>query len=98
MRKFIANLQGDAMGYVFINDEYFTWKPMLITKVLSFGTVKEIKIPINFIDGYKIERKLNWKFLGISVKGEEQMLSFECNPKRIVEELKKYNPYVRMIE
>lgn len=99
MKKFLANLNGDTSGHIIIDSEYFTWKPMMLTKILSFGQAHEIKIPIKFIEIYKISRSFTWKFLHIGIVGEEQAIGFEVsNPARIVEELKKYNPYIHMYE
>ena len=99
MNKFMADLNGEATGHITIDNEYFVWKPLALTKILSFGQAKEIRIPIDFIEGYRIKRNFTWKYLCIAVSGEEQMIVFTCrNPNRIVEELKKYNPYARMIE
>lgn len=99
MDKFMADLNGNASGHIIIDNKYFVWKPLTLTKILSLGQAKELRIPINFIDGYIIERKFTWKYLYIAVSGEAQMIAFTCrNPQRVVEELKKYNPYVRMLD
>lgn len=99
MRKFLAEMNGEATGHIIITNESFTWKPIMLTKILSFGQTREFTIPIKFIEGYKISRRFTWKFLHIGIAGEEQMIGFSCtNPQRIVEELKKHNPYIRMYE
>lgn len=99
MSKFLADLNGQATGQIIIDDQNFTWKPIMLTKILSFGSAKELNIPIKFIERYKIERHLTWKYLYIGISGEEQMIAFTCNnPQSIVEELKLHNPYVRMLE
>ncbi|MDE7081593.1 MAG: hypothetical protein K2O78_08075 [Muribaculaceae bacterium] len=99
MAKFAAELNGDASGHIIIDNENFTWRPLTLTKILSFGQAKEFSIPVKFIEGYQISTKLHWKFLHIAVAGEDTMIGFNClKPHLIVEELKKYNPYVRMME
>lgn len=99
MSKFLADLNGEASGHIIITSESFTWTPLMLTKILSFGQTRELTIPIKFIEGYKISRKFTWKFIHIAIAGEDQMIGFSCtNPQQIVEELKKVNPYIRMLE
>lgn len=99
MKKFLVDLNGDTSGHIIIDSEYFSWKPILLTKILSLGQVKSFQIPIKFIEGYKIGRTFTWKYLSIGITGEEKMIVFTCShPERIVEEIKKHNPYVRMFE